>query len=369
MDEWIDEQLAKGYIRESKSPAAAPVFFIKKKDGSLRLVVDYRRLNAITIKNRYPLPLTQELIDQLIGAKVFSKLDLRWGYNNVRIQEGDQWKAAFRTSRGLFEPVVMNFGLTNAPATFQHMMNDIFQDLQGVYVIIYLDDILIYSQDLETHETHVREVLRRLQENDLFCKPEKCEFFQSSVEYLGLIVGRGTVAMDPAKVDAVTQWPEPQRVKDIQAFLGFANFYRRFINNFSKLAQPLTKLLRKDVPWEWAEAQGQAFQRLKQAFISAPILIMADPAKPFTLECDASDYATGAVLSQQGIDGKAHPVAFYSKTLNEAERNYEIYDKELLAVVRALDEWRHYLEGSEYPINIISDHKNLLYFSTAHILI
>jgi hypothetical protein len=159
MNEWVDEQLAKGYIRESQSPAAAPVFFVKKKDGSLRLVVDYRKLNAIIIKNHYPLPLTQELIDQLSGARIFSKLDLRWGYNNVRIRDGDQWKAAFRTSRGLYEPVVMNFGLTNAPATFQHMMNDIFKDLQGTYVIIYLDDILIFSKDREMHTAHVQEVL------------------------------------------------------------------------------------------------------------------------------------------------------------------------------------------------------------------
>ena len=249
MDAWIDEQLAKGYIRVSKSPAAAPVFFVKKKDGTLRLVVDYRKLNAITIKNRYPLPLTQELIDQLIEASVFSKLDLRWGYNNVRIRDGDQWKAAFRTSRGLFEPVVMNFGLTNAPATFQHMMNDIFRDLQGIFVIVYLDDILIFSKDRRSHVKHVQEVLRRLKANDLFCKPEKCEFFKSSVEYLGMIISKGTVAMDPAKVKAVSSWPRPERLKDVQAFIGFANFYRRFINGFSQLASPLTRLMRKDTSW------------------------------------------------------------------------------------------------------------------------
>ena len=368
MEEWIDEQLAKGYIRPSKSPAAAPVFFVKKKDGSLRLVVDYRKLNAITIKNRYPLPLTQELIDQLAGATVFSKLDLRWGYNNLRIREGDQWKAAFRTSRGLFEPVVMNFGLTNAPATFQHMMNDLFRDLQGVYVIVYLDDILIFSKDRTSHTEHVREVLRRLKENDLFCKPEKCEFYRESVEYLGMIIGRGTVSMDPGKVEAILKWPAPQRLSDVQAFVGFANFYRRFISGFSKLAQPLTQLMRKDSPWTWSEQQQQAFDALKQTFTSAPILVMADMSKPFILEADASDYATGAVLSQRQSDGEVHPVAFYSKTLNSAERNYDIYDKELLAIIRALDEWRHYLEGGEHPIDIISDHKNLLYFATARTL-
>ena len=368
MEEWIDEQLTKGYIRPSKSPAAAPVFFVKKKDGSLRLVVDYRKLNSITVKNRYPLPLTQELIDQLLEAKVFTKLDLRWGYNNVRIRDGDQWKAAFRTSQGHFEPVVMNFGLTNAPATFQHMMNDIFQDLRGVYVIIYLDDILIFSEDRASHTGHVQEVLRRLQENDLFCKPEKCEFFQSSVEYLGMIIGKGTVAMDPAKVDAVTSWPQPEKLRDVQAFIGFANFYRRFVAGFSKLAQPLTRLMRKDTPWQWGEEEMASFKALKQAFTSAPILIMADLSKPFILECDSSDYATGAVLSQKLDNGEVHPVAFYSKSLNNAERNYDIYDKELLAVVRALGNWRHYLEGGQHSTDIITDHKNLLYFATARTL-
>ena len=368
MEEWIDEQLAKGYIRPSKSPAAAPVFFVKKKDGTLRLVVDYRKLNAITVKNRYPLPLTQELIDQLSEAKVFTKLDLRWGYNNIRIRDGDQWKAAFRTSEGHFEPVVMNFGLTNAPATFQHMMNDIFQDLRGMYVIVYLDDILIFSKDRQSHVEHVREVLRRLQENDLFCKPEKCEFFQSSVEYLGMIIGQGTVAMDPAKVEAVMSWPQPEKLRDVQAFVGFANFYRRFVAGFSKLAQPLTRLMRKDTPWRWGEDEQASFEALKRAFTSAPILVMADLSKPFILECDASDYATGAVLSQRTEDGQVHPVAFFSKSLNNAERNYDIYDKELLAVVRALGEWRHYLEGSQHTIDILSDHKNLLYFSTARTL-
>jgi hypothetical protein len=245
------------------------------------------------------------------------------------------------------------------------MMNDIFQDLQGVYVIIYLDDILIFSKDRATHEGHVREVLRRLKENDLFCKPEKCEFFQSSVEYLGMIIGEGTVAMDPAKVDAVASWPAPQKLKDVQAFIGFANFYRRFINNFSKLAQPMTRLMRKDTSWQWRVEEQASFEALKQAFTSAPILAMPNLSQPFILECDASDYATGAVLSQRMTDGQVHPVAFFSKTLNDAERNYDIYDKELLAVVRPMNKWRHYLEGGEYPIEIISDHKNLLYFSTA----
>lgn len=365
LKEFIEENLRKGYIRPSKSPAAAPVFFIKKKDGSLRMVVDYRKLNAMTVKNRYPLPLTTELIDSLKKAKVFTTLDLRAGYHNVRMKEGDEWKAAFRTQEGHFEPTVMTFGLTNAPATFQHMMNEIFKDLAGVIVIIYLDDILIFSENEEEHVEHVRTVLERLEKHDLFVKPEKCKFHQSSVDYLGMVIGAGTVSMDPAKVSAVLEWPVPSKVKDIQAFLGFANFYRRFIEDYSRIVRPMTELLRKDVRFEWGPRQQASFEELKRRFTEAPVLAMPDLEKPFILECDASDFATGAVLSQVGTDGSVHPVAFYSKSLNDAERNYEIYDKELLAIVRSLDEWRHYLEGSPHTIDVISDHKNLLYFSEA----
>ena len=365
LSEFVEDNLRKGYIRPSKSPAAAPVFFVKKKDGTLRMVVDYRKLNEITVKNRYPLPLTMELVDALQKARVFTTLDLRWGYHNVRIKEGDEWKAAFRTREGHFEPTVMTFGLTNAPATFQHMMNDIFKDLIGVYVIIYLDDLLIFSENEADHEEHVKEVLRRLREHDLFCKPEKCKFRQTEVEYLGLRVSQGQIAMDPAKVKAVLEWPVPRKVKDIQAFIGFANFYRRFIQDFSRVTRPLTALVKKGVPWSWGVAQQSAFDELKARFTSAPVLAMPDLSQPFVLECDASDFATGAVLSQTGRDGLLHPVAFYSKSLNDAERNYEIYDKELLAIIRALDEWRHYLEGAEHKVDVVSDHKNLLYFSEA----
>lgn len=272
------------------------------------------------------------------------------------------------TFLGLFEPTVMLFGLTNAPAAFQHMMNDIFKDLLGVCIVIYLDDILIFSEHPSEHEGHVREVLRRLREHDLFLKPEKCRFNQSEVEYLGLIVGEGRVEMDKGKVSAVLDWPTPKKVKDIQAFLGFANFYRRFIGDFSKTVRPMTELLRKDTKWVWGQRQQEAFDELKRCFTTAPILAMPDLEKPFVLECDASDFATGAVLSQVGGDGQVHPIAFYSKSLNDAERNYEIYDKELLVIVRALGEWRHYLEGAKHPVDIVSDHKNLLYFSDSRTL-
>lgn len=259
----------------------------------------------------------------------------------------------------------MTFGLTNAPATFQRMMNEIFKDMLDVIVIVYLDDICVFSENDADHEEHVKEVLRRLEKYDLFCKPEKCEFHKDSIEYLGMIIGSGTISMDPKKVEAVADWPTPTKVKDIQAFLGFANFYRRFIKDFSKLAGPMMELLRKDAQWRWTVRQQESFDGLKKKFTESPVLAMPDLEKPFIVECDASDFATGAVLSQIGPDGDIHPIAYYSKSLGDAERNYEIHDKELLAIVRALDEWRHYLEGSPHKIDIVSDHKNLLFFAEA----
>lgn len=243
LDEMLEEHLKTGRIRPSKSPWGAPFFFVKKKDGKLRPVQDYRKLNELTIKNKYPLPLISDLITKLKGAKYFTKMDIRWGYNNVRIREGDEEKAAFITNRGLFEPLVMFFGLTNSPATFQMMMNDIFRQLvlQGK-VIVYLDDILIFTDDLDEHRRITRQVLKILRENKLTCKPEKCEFEQLEVEYLGHIISHNSVRMDPAKVAGVAEWPIPKAKRELQQFLGFANFYRRFVKDYSKIAQPLTKL-------------------------------------------------------------------------------------------------------------------------------
>ena len=272
LDAMLKEQLEKGYIRPSKSPITSPFFFIKKKDGNLRPVQDYRRLNEITIKDRYPLPLISDLMDRLSGAKVFTKLDVRWGYNNVRIREGDEYKAAFVTNRGVFEPTVMTFGLTNAPATFQSMMNYIFADLiaQGK-VTVYLDDILIYTNDLETHRKDVQDVLQRLVKHDLYLKPEKCEFEVEETEYLGVIVGHGQIRMDPSKVQAILDWKTPTSPTEIRQFRGFVNFYRRFIQDFGKLCKPLDRLTGK-AEWEWGPEQQEAFDALKQRFASHPVL-------------------------------------------------------------------------------------------------
>ena len=367
LDDWIDEELRKGYIRKSKSPLAAPVFFVQKKNGKLRLCTDYRRLNDITVKNKYPLPRMSELLDSLSKAKVFTKMDLRWGYTNVRMKKNDIWKAAFITHRGLFEPCVMYFGLTNAPATFQRMMNDLLKKwILAGKLVVYLDDILIYTGSKEENEMITKEVLQVLADNDLFVNSEKSTFFTDTIEYLGTIVSHGKASMDPAKVQGVTDWPVPMRVKHVQAFLGLANFYRRFIKDFAKHAKPLTILTRKDQKWFWGDDQQKAFDGLKQAFVEAPILKIPDDINPFRLETDASDFATGAVLSQFNPETELwHPVSFYSKSLNSCERNYDIYDKELLAIIRALDEYRHHLEGHPETVEIWSDHKNLTYFKTA----
>ena len=366
LDAFLDENLKTGRIRPSKSPMAAAVFFVKKKDGSLRLVQDYRKLNAMTVKNSYPLPLISELINKLKDAKYFTKLDVRWGYNNVRIKEGDEWKAAFRTNRGLFEPLVMFFGLTNSPATFQTMMNDLFKELidQGV-VVIYMDDILIFTEDLVKHQEVVNQVLAILEANKLYLKAQKCEFEQTQVEYLGLIISQGQIAMDPVKIEGVSKWPKPKNVTEVQSFLGFTNFYRRFIKDFSDLARPLHDLTKKDEPWKWSQQEQAAFDSLKKIITSAPVLIFPQDNKPYRLEADSSNYATGAVLSQEGEDGKWHPIAFHSQSLRPEQRNYDIHDKEMLAIIRALEEYRHLLEGTQHEFEIWTDHKNLEYFMTA----
>jgi hypothetical protein len=361
LDVFLDEHLSSGRIRPSKSPIASPFFFIKKKDGSLHPVQDYRRLNDMTIKNRYPLPLVSELMDKLKGAKYFTKLDIRWGYNNVRLKEGDEHKAAFITNRGLFEPLVMFFGLTNSPATFQNMMNDVFRELLATgKVVVYMDDILIFSDDLSELRLLTRRVLDVLQEHKLCLKPEKCVFEALEVEYLGVIVSHGQLRMDPKKIEALAAWPTPRNKKDVQQFLGFINFYRRFVRNFAKLATPLNRLC-GSVPWPWSSVEESSFVMLRDAGVTGPVLALPLDDAPFRVEADSSGYATGAVLTQLQ-DNFWRPVAYFSKALNEVERNYDIHDRELLSIMCALAEWRRYLHGLKDPFEIHSDHKNLQYF-------
>lgn len=359
---YIQDNLEKGTIRASSSPAGAPVLFVKKADGTLRLCVDYRGLNELTVKNRYPLPLIRETLDRLSKAQWYTKLDLRQGYNQIRMAEGEEWKTAFRTRYGHFEYTVMPFGLTNAPATFQHFINDCVREYLDIFCTAYLDDILIYSDSLEEHQVHVEKVLEALKANGILLKPEKCEFHTQSTTYLGLIIEPNGIRMDPKKVETVQNWTTPKTVKDVQAFLGFANFYRRFIYGFSKIAAPLSALTKKDKTWSWTSEAQVAFNALKEAFTTAPILAHFDPEKEIIVETDASDYVSAGILSQYDDTQTLRPVAYFSKKHSPAECNYEIYDKELLAIIRCFEEWRPELEGAAHPIAVISDHKNLEYF-------
>jgi hypothetical protein len=315
LDEFLLENSRTNRIRPSRSPMASPFFFIKKKDGSLRPVQDYRRLNAITVPDRYPIPLIPELIDSLRQAKIFSKLDVRWGYNNIRIKDGDEFKVAFRTNRGLFEPQVMFFGLTNSPTTFQRMMNEILKELVAAgNVLVYLDDILIFTEELDHHRQVLHAVLQELRRHRLSLKLEKCQFETQETEYLGVVVGNGRVRMDSVKVQGVVDWPTPTTCREVQSFLGFCNFYRRFVCRFTGIAQPLTELTGL-APFEWTKCHQDSFDVIQTALTTAPILALLTNEDPYRLEADASAYAVGATLSQRQ-DGVWRPVAFMSKALS-----------------------------------------------------
>jgi len=304
LEKYITDGLAQGSLRRSEALDACSFFFIDKKDGKLHPVQDYRPLNDITRKNAVPIPLIPELVDKLLGVQFFTKLDVRWGYNNIRIREGDEWKAAFKTPLGLFEPTVMTFGLCNAPATFQTFMDTQFADLIAIgHVVIYLDDILIFATTLSKLVFYTHQVLKRLQDLNLFLRPAKCSFNQTSVEYLGLIISEGELHMDPVKLQAVRDWPCPKSVKDIQKFLGFCNFYRRFVHAYSTLACPLFDLTKKTTTWTWTPACEAAFTGLQRTLTTSLVLILPDYDKAFTLITDASDYATGAILEQEDALG------------------------------------------------------------------
>jgi RNase H-like domain found in reverse transcriptase/Reverse transcriptase (RNA-dependent DNA polymerase)/Integrase zinc binding domain/Aspartyl protease/Chromo (CHRromatin Organisation MOdifier) domain len=360
--DYLKENLKKGFIRESKSPAGYPILFAPKKDGSLRLCVDYRKLNDITIKNRYPLPNIGELQDRLARAKIFTKLDLRGAYNLIRVKEGEEWKTAFRTRYGHYEYLVMPFGLTNAPATCQTLINNVIRAHLDRTAIAYLDDILVYSESEEEHKKHVNEILDCLSRFDLKLKPEKCEFHRTTVTFLGFIISTEGIRMDNEKIKAVQEWPKPRNLKEVQQFLGFVNYNRRFIQGYSKEAKPLTELTKKDRIWSWNDKEEKAFQFLKGACIQPPLLKTFDSSRRTKIETDASDFAIGACLAQEH-DGRWHPVAYHSRGLTTAEGNYDIYDKELLSIVDAFKHWRVYAESST-DLVVYSDHKNLTYFTT-----
>lgn len=364
--EYLELAMEKGWIRRSESEAGAPILFVPKKDGTLRLCVDYRGLNSITVKNRCPLPLIGETLDRLSGAQIFTKLDLKDAYHRIPIKRGDEWKTAFRTRYGHFEYMVMPFGLTNAPATFQSYINQALSGLLDQFCVVYLDDILIYSDTIEEHTKHVRLVLERLRKHALYASQKKCEFFVDKVEFLGFIVSNVGVSMDPRRVATIEEWPSPTSFQELQQFLGFANFYRRFIQAYSQKARPLTALLKGSIqgkkpgPFLWNADAEAAMRTLRTAFTEAPVLRHYDPALQIKVETDASKYACAAIASQLcTVDGQWHPIAFWSRKFIAAEINYETHDQELLAIVEAFRHWRHYLEGASHAVRVLTDHNNL----------
>jgi len=327
----------------------------------MRLCIDYRALNKITIKNKYPLPRIDELLDRLLGARYFSKIDLRSGYHQVRIAAEDVHKTAFSTRYGHYEFLVMPFGLTNAPATFMNLMQSVFNQYLDDFVIIFLDDILVYSKTHADHMMHLEYALQTLRQQKLYAKKSKCEFNKSEISFLGHVINSNGITMEPSKVDAVMKWPQPRNIHDIRSFLGLAGYYRRFVKDFSRVAAPLTNLLHKNTPFNWGVEQETAFTELKQAVSSAPVLIVPDPNKPYTVVTDASGFAIGAALCQDHRNGQ-QPCSYISRKMNNHEMNYPVHEQELLAIIHALREWRHYLHGSQFTV--VTDHRSLQYLQT-----
>ncbi|KAD1378137.1 hypothetical protein E3N88_42914 [Mikania micrantha] len=348
----LQELLDKGFIRPSFLPCGAPVLFVKKKDGTFRMCIDYRELNKVTIKNRYPLPRIDDLFDQLQGSSYYSKIDLRSGYHQLRIQEEDIPKTAFRTRYGHYEFLVMSFGLTNAPAVFMDLMNRVCKSYLDKFIIVFIDDILIYSKTQEEHKEHLQLALELLRKEKLYAKLSKCDFWIREVQFLGHVVNEQGIHVDKSKIEAIKNWEAPKTPTEVRQFLGLAGYYRRFSEGFSKIAQPLTALTHKDKKYLWTEKQEAAFQLLKQKLCSTPILSLPDGMDDFIVYCDASIQGLGCVLMQRD-----KMIAYASRQLKVHEKNYTTHDLELGAVVFALKIWRHYLYGTK--CTIYTDHKSL----------
>eukprot|EP00253_Pinus_taeda_P019835 PITA_19835 len=356
----VQELLDKRLIRESMSPCAVPTVLAPKKGGEWRMCTDSRAIIKTTVRYRFPLLRMDDMMDCLSGAAYFSKIDLKSGYHQIRIREEDEWKTAFKTNEGLYEWLVMPFGLSNAPSTFMRLMNEVLKEFIGKFVIVYLDDILIFSKMKEEHFRHVRSVLRKLQQNKLLINLKKCTFFQRELVYLGFVITENELKMDPEKVAAIVSWPSPGSLFEVRSFHILASFYRKFIRNFSEICAPTLDTIKKtNQPFHWTEATERGFQILKKKITERPILRLPDFNKPFQVRCDASNTAIGAVLSQED-----RPVAYFSEKLNESRQKYSTYDKEFYAIIQALKHWRHYLLGNEFVL--FTDNSALQYIMQQH---
>jgi hypothetical protein len=353
----IAELQSKGFICPSSSSWGVPASFVEKKDGTQWMCIDYRSMNEVTIKNKYPLPRIEDLFDQMKGANVFSKIDLRLGYHQLKIRESDIPKTAFRTIYGLYEYTVMSFGLTNAPTHFMYLMNKVFMEYLDKFIEVFIDDILVFSRTEEEHEVHLRLVLEKLRAHQLYAKFSKCEFWITEVAFLGHIISVGGVSVDPGKVKDILNWMPLTSVSEIRSFLGLVGYYRCFIKDFSKIAKLMTRLPEKSKNFYWTPEWQASFEELKKRLTSVPVLILPNMSKTFDIYCDASRQCLGCVLMQDG-----RVVSYVSRQLRKHEENYPTHDLELAAVVHALKIWRQYLIG--HRCEIYSDHKILKYIFT-----